>query len=358
LRAAQGETDSNLAHQLSGIELTERLSDPKLSSWASSERGKKARQALIALADASAFSPPAPAEIPADAPPDLVVQRRMISLAADYLNDTIAKLPDFIARRTTVRYEETPEFHDGNTRIGYRPLHVADVSRAAVVYRHGHEVVDSGTATPKKQNAEDRYLITYGTFGPLLGAAKEAFALPDSLTWSRWERGVGGTHAVFRYVIPQPKSHYQVGGCCLPDGDGMTAFQRLTGFHGEIAIDPVTGVLFRLELQADLKSTTPLVRSDIMIEYGSVQIEGRTCTCPVRSVSIMRARSVTVLTNLDESFRSYGPYATTLNDISFDDYHMFQAKARMLNGYDTMPEEKSPGTDSTHPPNALPPTPQ
>jgi hypothetical protein len=81
---------------------------------------------------------------------------------------------------------------------------------------------------------------------------------------------VDGPRAVFRYVTPAERSHYEVGGCCLPDSDRTTAFQRLAGLKGEIAIDPASGAILRLALQADLKSTTPLARSDIMIEYGQV----------------------------------------------------------------------------------------
>jgi VWFA-related protein len=357
LGAARGEPDAEVARKLSGLELTERLSDTKLSSWTAALRGKKARQTLIALADASAFLAPPPAEIPADAAPDLTAQRHMISLAADYLNKTIPTLPDFFAERTTARYEETPEYEKASTRMDYQPLHVADTSKATVLYRNGHEVVESGASKPRKQKPDERYLITYGTFGPLLGAAIDALDLPGGLTWSRWEQGAGGARAVFHYAIPVEKSRYQVGGCCLPDGDGTTGFRRLAGFYGEMAIDPVTGTLLRLELQADLKSTTPLARSDIMIEYGPVQIAAKTYICPVRSVSIMRARSVATLTNFDESFRTYGPYATTLNNISFDDYHIFRVKARMLTGFNPAPEEKSPNSGPAHLPDVVPPTP-
>ena len=58
---------------------------------------------LTALADASAFLDPPPAEIPSDAPPDENAQRHMISLAADYLHSTMPRLPDFYAKRTSVR---------------------------------------------------------------------------------------------------------------------------------------------------------------------------------------------------------------------------------------------------------------
>ena len=96
-----------------------------------------------------------------------------------------------------------------------------------------------------------------------------------------------------------------------------------------------------MELVADLKSTTPLVRSDIMIEYGPVQIGGKTYMCPVRSVSISRGRSVTTLTEWDESFRTYGPYATMLNDFAFEHYHVFRAKSHVLTSFNPSQEEQS-----------------
>ena len=158
-------------------------------------------------------------------------------------------------------------------------------------------------------------------------------AIANGLTWNHWEVGAGGPLAVFRYEIPVEKSHYQVGNCCLPDGDGTGAFETSPGYHGEIAIDPASGAILRLELVAEMKSTTPLVRSDIIIEYGPVDIGGKAYICPVRSISISRARAVTTLTEWDESFRTYGPFATMLNDVVFEQYHVFRAKARMLTGF-------------------------
>jgi hypothetical protein len=294
-------------------------------------RGKKAREALVALADLSSFLDPPPAEVPADVSPDEGAQRSMISLAVDYLNKTIHQLPDVYATRTTVRYQETPQYLEASAPVEYRPLRVAANSKATVLYRNGKEVVDSGGAKRKKDKGEDGHLVTYGVFGPLLGAVTDAIA--SGLAWSHWEVGAGGRHTVFRYEIPAERSRYQVGACCLPDGDGNISFEETVGYHGEIAIDPASGAILRLELVADLKSTTPLVRSDIMIEYGPVEIGGKTYICPVRSVSISRGRSVTPLAEWDETFRTYGPYATMLNDVAFESYHMFRAKSRILTGF-------------------------
>ena len=294
LAAASHESDADLARQLSSLELTERLSTTKLSSWTASLRGKKARQALVAIADVSAFLDPPAAEIRRDAAPDLTAQQVIVSRAVDYLNNTIPKLPNFSATRATVRYEETPQFINASIPIGYRPLNVAASSKETVLYRNGKEVVDFSGDKGKKRKVEDGHLVTYGVFGPLLGAVTDAIG--SGLSWGRWEVGAGAPHAVFHYEIPAQKSRYQVGACCLPDGLTRTgAFETTAGYHGEIAIDPASGAILRLELVAEMKSTTPLVRSDIMIEYGPREIGGKTYICPVKSISISRARSVTTL---------------------------------------------------------------
>lgn len=336
LKTARGQSDADVARQLADLVLTERLSDAKLARWKTDLRGEKARRALVGLADSAAFLDPPPADIPGDAPPDAAAQQRTLALAVEFLKSTIPKLPNFYATRTTLRYEATPEYQEGGTKTPRQPLHMADRSRETVLYRNGYEVADAGTGKHRKKKPQDRYLITYGTFGPILGGVIDMI-VPSGLTWSRWEQDGGSRRAVFRYAFPAENSIYEVGGCCLPDGDGTVAFRKLAGYHGEVAIDPKSGAVLRLTLQADLKSTTPLVRSDILIEYGPVEIGGKTYICPVRSVSISRSRSVVMLNEWDGGFRTYGPYATMLDDISFSDYHMFGTESRMLPSSDPSP---------------------
>ena len=57
-----------------------------------------------------------------------------------------------------------------------------------------------------------------------------------------------------------------------------------TAYHGEIGIDPGSGTILRLVLEADPAFGSLTERADIMVEYGSVAIGGETYTCPVRSV--------------------------------------------------------------------------
>jgi hypothetical protein len=49
-----------------------------------------------------------------------------------------------------------------------------------------------------------------------------------------------------------------------------------------------------------------------MISYGAVEIGGQSYICPQRSVSIVRMRSIAML-----FVRTYGPWATLVNDITY-----------------------------------------
>jgi VWFA-related protein len=329
------EGDADKAKQLTGLELTERLSERRLSSLYAIAHGKRTRQEVRLLADASSFLDPPADEILAEPPPDQDAQKKILSKTSEYLENTIHKLPDLFAKQTTVRYQERPMYFEGETDIRYQPLHVTDNWTTTVRYRNGVEMAE---ANPPRHKAKEPELITYGIFGPVLNGVLAAIDKNGVLTWNRWEQGSRGRMAVFRYTVSLDTSRYEVQLCCLPDGDGNQAFQRYTAYHVDIAIDPESGVILRLQFRDDLKSTTPETRSDIMIEYGPVEIGGKTYFCPIRSVSIVRGRSVGVLREWDESFRTWGPYGTMLNDVSFDGYHMFRSESRMLTGF--TPSEK------------------
>jgi hypothetical protein len=333
LIASRGASDSRLVHQLSSLDLTERLSSQKVAMMTSELRGKKARQAFIAIADLSEFLDLPEAEIPANAPPDSTTQARMISLVGDCLRRTILKLPDFTATRTVVSYEETPQSGEGDMRVAHQPLYLSDLYKERVLYHDAHEVTNAESGKSKTPGPESRYLITRGTFGPFLGWVADAVTVPNSLTWSRWEQGTNGLLAVFRYRVSAEKSRFQIKGCCLPDSGEVKGFIKTTGYSGEIAIDPQSGAILRLVFRADLTAIPPLVRSDIMVEYGPVDIGGKTYICPVRSVSLWRGRSVIPLRDSNGKFGTFGPYVTALNDMTFDHYQVFRSESRILPGF-------------------------
>lgn len=329
LTASRGASDADLAKQLEGLSLTERLSERRLSLLEAMARGKRARQQLRILADLSAFRDPPADEAPSDPPPDASAQRQMLSQVAAYLTTTVRKLPDLFAHQATTRYQETPSYQEGRS-MGYEHLHVVDGWTTTVRYRNGSEIVETG---PPKRKPKEGELITVGVFGPALAGVRDMVGNHVGLTWSRWENGDRGRIAVFHYAISLENSVRPVWLCCLPDGDGKQAFNRYSGYQGEVSIDPESGAILRLTVHTDLQSTTPLAQSDIMIEYGPVDIGGKAYICPLKSISIDRARSVSVLTEWNESFMAYGPFTTMLNDITFDRYHIFRSESRVLTGF-------------------------
>jgi hypothetical protein len=261
----------------------------------------------------------------------------MLSMAAEYLTTTIHKLPNYLARRTTERYQETPQLKWGTISTDYRPLHLTDTLSATVFYRNGSEVAEQEKPKSRRADANTWQLDTYGTFGPVLAGALYAIARGADLTWSRWEQGAGGPVAVFQYVVPAEISRYQTKACCLTDGDGKSSFLHYVGYHGKIAIDPHDGTLLRLEQSADFKSTTPIAQDKILVEYGPVEIGGVQYICPVRSIATMRMRSAIDAFEWNESFLTSGPYATMLNETEFANYRLFRGTARILPDFDPAP---------------------
>jgi len=332
--------DAEVARQLADMELSERLSETRLSASMAAMRGKRTREALRILADASLFFDPPPEEIPPTAPPDADAQRRMLDLTAEYLNTTIHKLPDYLARRTAVRYQETPQLKWGPVQFEYLPLHHTNTLIETIYYQHGTEVAEPEKPADRRRSRDDTQLVTYGTFGPILDGVRNAISRHSDLTWSHWEQRSAGPVAVFRYAVSADRMQYQVKVCCLPDGYGRDAFLHHVGYHGEVAIDPQNGSIVRLEWSADLKSTTPIAQSKIMIEYGQVEFGGMNYICPVRSIAMMRTRSVIEASEWDEGFLTYGPYTTKLNEIQFSNYRQFRSTVRLLPEFVPVPEDK------------------
>ncbi len=335
LAAAHGKPDAEVARQLSDLELTERLNPVKFARLKDDLPGEQARQALVALADASAFLDPPPAEIPAAPTPDFAAQRQIMGLVVRYVSKTIPLLPNLFATRQTTRFEDTPQLQKEHFFVPYQPLHRIGVSSATVLYRDGREVVDSGTG--KKPQPMTEGLTTVGAFGPILTTVL-LDAAQSKLTWGRWERGAAGLQAIFNYAVPSDKSHYEVNYCCVAE-EAATAvanlypFRRIVGYHGEMAVDPASGTILRLSVEADLKPADPVSRAAILVEYGPVEIGGKTYFCPVRSVSISVAQMIQYVgPYLTPVARQMQPLETLLNDVAFEQYHVFRAEARVVAG--------------------------
>jgi VWFA-related protein len=339
VRAARGASDHEVAGQLSRMELTERLNSMRLRALESALPGKKARQALIALADESVFLAPPAAEILPTAAPDAATQQLMISRALAYVAQTIPKLPNFLAERITVEYGETPRKPGTTwkTVTGDTSLYAQTTTKATMRFRDGKEVADEEAAARKPRGPDT--LTTHGVFGPILGpVVAGAQRTHGDLSWSRWEMGAHGPEAVFRYRTTREKNLYFTASDYLTIHDSVARSTGYEPFHGEFAVDPASGAILRLTLEADFEPRLPLDRSDIMVEYGPQVLGGRTYICPVRSVSISRHRVIMDMHEFSERYKVYAPFETLLNDVVFDKYHLFQPTVRMLPGFRPAPQ--------------------
>ncbi len=335
---------TDLMRKLENLEVTERLSTPRLDALLSVIHGERERQALTADADLSlALAPPADEIVNRPHPP-VEEQRAILERTFDYLRNAIPKLPDFYALRNTVRFEETPERDNETTwkmPLQDETLHFATGEHATVLYRNGHEVVEKKKKLGKRsvvRGVRARDLETWGTFGPILAYVLTAAAnSPSTISWKRWERGKYGDLAVFSYRVASTNIAPELTYCCLPEGDGTTLYQNKADTYGEFALNPDTGAIMRIVINADLDEErdpdVPLIRSQVMVEYGPEELGGKTYICPQRSVEISRGRSERQLYEWGMVFSLYSYFETMINDVTFGGYHKFGSEARILPGF-------------------------
>lgn len=362
----KGTPDTEFAQRLSDLKLTERLSQQNFESLTNLLPGEKSRQALLSLADQSAFLDPPASEIPSNPAPSVTEQRRIMGLVVSYVKNAIPQLPNFFATRTTDHFEDTPLLQRADQFfIPYQPLHLVGRSQATVLYRGGREVVETNAKQSGKQISSTTGLTTWGVFGPILGSVL-VDAAQSKLAWSHWEQGTSGLIAVFEFHVPQEKSHYEVNYCCTANGGATNVatvhpFRRIVPFHGSMSVDPSTGVILRMVLEAELKTADPVTKAAILVDYGQIEIAGKTYTCPLRSISTTVAQMVQV----DPVYKyalanQIQPLKTELNDVSFNQYHVFRTDMRVLTPEEADLVKQSPPATvpAAAPPPGLQVTPQ
>lgn len=347
LTASHDLPDARLAAKISDLELTERASPLRLSRWEKDFPGKHTREALLALADASAFLDLPHAEVPDLEKPDSETRKQIFLRAIEYSRTTIHRLPDFSARRNTTHFDDVSPTQEllneylvdrrngrKDTVIppsalatnGSPRMRVGERSSIVVTYRDGREVVDGEAGKNGKSEPHGAGLTTFGEFGPILSVVI-ADITHGKLNWGYWERGATGLLAVFRYEVPQEISHYTV---LFRAGEKP----QTPAYHGEIAVDPANGTIRRVALVSQLIAPEA-VETSILVEYSSLAIGNGTYICPVKGVALSRVPGSTVqLTSPDDEGRpaSYAtiPPQTLVNDVSFTEYHVFHGDVRIV----------------------------
>jgi hypothetical protein len=338
---AQSKSDKDITKQLEEMHLTERLTTPRLDRMEAQLTGILPKRALLALADISAFLDVPKADELVLASPDAAAQGRIMSRAADFVQATVTRMPDFLATRTRARFQNL-KFG----RLSPEPLledyqSLLDRTTMTVQYRNGREVEEPvGQPAPGHYVSSCTGLIEWGVFGPLLEIVV-ADILHGKMGWGHWEQGPSGPVAVFRYAVPEERSNYAVRSCCFLSSDHMMRqYETVPQYHGEIALNPETGDVMRLVVKTDLKTDVPMYRADVVVEYGPVEIGGKTYICPIKSIAISTAIALFTpgmgiyVDKEPEPGSSMGGKdqfkVTSINDVIYDHYHKFQTEMRIL----------------------------
>jgi hypothetical protein len=399
--------DSTLARQLSGWELTERLSSVRLEKLQARLPGLKSRQALLVLADNSAFLDLPADEIPPHPVPEKETQTFLLNKTAAYIQETLPRIIDLVVTRDTANFDNLKVVTPGaappigmemgktltETELGgfdmagvlavveSRPFHPTLHSSETLTYRNGaekvayidgHEVLPPFKGAPKR--APFHGLNNWGVFGPLPEVVVNDI-LAGEVKWGHWEQGKTGLLAVFRYFVPQEASNYDLQYCCFTTGTWSSVaeseignvyenkalwnvYETLLSYHGEISVDLDTGAILRLTIQNDLPDEAPIYRGDLLVEYGPVKLGGKEFILPAHSVTIAR-HNVPIVDQLPRcpEFHYcmpptyYHPIDTVVSDTTYRAYHLFRAETHILAEDSTPPPTDSPApTQDAAPP--------
>jgi hypothetical protein len=258
-------------------------------------------------------------------------------LAVDFVAAQAARMPNFVTRRTTTRYQDVKLATFTSVRELYTPnvFYLIDRITAVLRVRNGKDEEEQHEQQVGTPRFASKGLQTWGIFGTALSSVMHDI-LAAKVGWARWEPSSRGTLAVYRFSIPKDRSTYTVRYCCFWDKKlGFQKFEAIPAYHGEISIDPNTGQVLRLLVITDLESGKALFRSDLVVDYGPVEIAGQTYILPMRAVAaagtkVTQAYYSTRVT-LDEQFPQIDWYkVNSINDIAFSDFHVFRGDVRIV----------------------------
>ncbi len=317
--------DDEVAAALKQVVLSEELTRPVMNSMAENVPGKLATEQIYVLEARSANLPPPASDLPNTPAPDSAVQQAMLAKAGDYVSKTYAQLPTLTAVKTTLRFQDNMEALDLSsgmhssardatmgTGLGLvqanQFVHFINASDINISLDHGAERLP-----PDKTRWGANRMIGMLEPDPSLPEAFREATDAESIKWARWELVNGKPAAVYSFQVPKKKAHVAVNICCFPDLDqtGRMSYSAPTQtgigdntphgnmqsttdwhpyrqnnlpYHGELFIDPDTGIVVRMIAEMEPKGSDVVHQDDTRVDYGPVTVGGKTLVLPVRTV--------------------------------------------------------------------------
>lgn len=317
-----GKSDTDVANALKQVELSEELTRPTMNSFVEDLPGPLSTEQIYVLEARSALLAPPPQDIPTAAAPDAAAQKSILDKAANYVSKTYTQLPALAATKTAIRFQDNVEaaapgsgLQGGAQEVttgsaivsSFQFIHYINSTDTPVASNHGAELPPSEKdKTPWGSNR----MIALEEPDPSLGKVFEEAQAAAEIKWLRWELVNGKQAAVFSYDVPKKKGRMDVNVCCFPDvsqagianfssaslpgGGGVKGnFQTATSwhnykasvpYHGELFINPDTGIVVRMIVQDELKQSDVVHQVDMRIDYAPVTVGGTMLVAPARTI--------------------------------------------------------------------------
>jgi hypothetical protein len=339
---------AGMVRMIAGMVLSERLSAGTLERIdARLNAGPQVSLAMQLLAAESEFLDLPASELPAKDAPGQAAQLQMFDAAAHYVAETMARLPNFLATRTTNRFDDSPQELKKGAWPVRAGLHQVDRSsrEVSVHVDRENDFPGNGSAVWKDRKG----LTSWGEFGTVLGMIL-GDAVNGKVSWSNWEQNASGLSAVFHYSVPKSASHFEVlrfaegpgavAGVVTPRAYGVKASSEPSdalivhdkeGYEGSLWLDPATGTILRITIEADTKGNATYQRAAMLVQYGAVEIGGSQFILPVRSLALSKVAMSAEASTGDAPSK-------WLNETLFTGYHRFASTTRILTG-DPAPQE-------------------
>jgi hypothetical protein len=321
-------TDEEVANALKQVELTEELTRSTMNSLAQYAAGPYTTEQIYVLEARSAILAPPAADLPSTPAPDAATQTAILNKAVDYASKTYAQLPALTATKTTIRFQDNQQVvaagsglhssakadssDDPNLVSAAQFVHYINSTETPVTFQNGAE--QNPLAKDKTPWGQNGYIALMGQ-GPVLSSVIQEAQAAGNIKWLRWETINGKPAAVYTFSVDKKKTHYAVNYCCFPEyeqtgvanfssaslgslngGTGGGAkgnfqtnntfkpYKTVVPYHGEIFIDPDTGIVVRLITDADFKNTDVVHYEDQRIDFAPVTVGGKELVLPTKSV--------------------------------------------------------------------------
>lgn len=367
LRSMQQEkkSDTEIADALKQIELTEELTRRKMNGLVSYAPGPLSTEQIYVLEAQSADLIPPASDLPLTPAPDAAAQKDILDKAAHYVTSTYAELPSLTATKIMLRFQDNVEavaaasglqggaqdvVVGGSFSNPASFVHYINSSKTQVTSMHGAE---------KLSDAKDTVLwgankmIALREPSPSLTAVFHEARSAESVRWLRWEAINGKATAVFAFAVPHKQSQLDLDVCCFPNinqagiatfytattaaalggggsGGGVAGnFQTSTNwheykttasYHGEFFIDPQTGVIARMIVQAELKPSDVVHELDTRVDFSLTRAGNQIYVLPVKTYI-----NTLVVPNGDSGAATYTTRRTLFTS-EYTDYELSAAK--------------------------------